>query len=76
MARRPLPLMIDHLPLYATDAVLMGAIFGERAGSVSARSVWESLTRSPNFPRLSPRATFMAHAEAQAPVSEVGNGRR
>lgn len=52
MTRRPLPLLVDALPLYATDAELMGAVFGARAGS--KLSIWLAHAKRPDFPPLHP----------------------
>ncbi len=50
--KRASPLLADRLPLYAPDAALRAAIFGDRAGTPTIKSAWRSLTRDPSFPRM------------------------
>lgn len=43
MTRRAAPLLIDRLPLYATDKELRAAIFGERANNRSIETFWDQI---------------------------------
>lgn len=53
MTRRAAPLLIDRLPVYATDDDLLAALFGERAGKQDVRAAWDRLTRRQGFPSIS-----------------------
>lgn len=52
MTRRAAPLLIDRLPLYASDADLRASIFGADAGHPAAVVAWRLASRSADFPAL------------------------